>query len=203
MEEHECKDVTEEREQCECGERNAMLSAVSRQLEHQVSVVTKEKGNLLIEKPAYQEEIKELRRKVESLYGSLSSSVRENLSKCFSQSQVNEFLEGKRFTHWQEEDIYRSLALRSLSSKAYSFLRKQVCFPLPSVTTLNRWVLKLDAECGILFSVLHLLKQKALTVSEYDRLCVLSFDEISVAHQWSYDNGTGTIHSPKVRFSVQ
>lgn len=159
--------------------------------------MSKEKENLHIEKMAYEEVIKELKKKLDGLHGNITSRIRENLKKHFSQSQVNSMLEGKRVTHWQEEDICRAVALRSLSSKAYSFLRKQVSFPLPSVSTINRWVMKLDVECGVLLSVLHLLKQKALTMSEYDRVCVLSFDEMSVAQQWSYDRGTDTIHSPK------
>lgn len=52
-------------------------------------------------------------------------------------------------------------------------------------------------EPGILLSIINSLHHQGSTVSEYDRLCVLSFDETAVAQDWSYDIGNDTLFDPK------
>ena len=106
-------------------------------------------------------------------------------------------LSSNSVSRWQEEDISKALALRTLSPKAYRFLKEQWNFPLPSDATISRWVSKFDVEAGILFSVLKFLSHQASTMSEYDRLCVLSFDETAVAQEWSYDIKNDTLLGPK------
>ena len=46
-------------------------------------------------------------------------------------------------------------------------------------------------------SVINLLKIKAETMEEYERVCIVSFDECSIAYEWCYDKGTDTLYDPK------
>lgn len=72
-------------------------------------------------------------------------------------------------------------------------------FPYPSKSTLNRRISNIDVEPGVLTALLNILKCRTQEMTEPDRLCILSFDECSVAHAWSYDKGTDTLYSPKDR----
>lgn len=51
-------------------------------------------------------------------------------------------------------------------------------------------------EPGILTTVITLMKAKAESVTEQERICCLSFDECSVAKVWSYDKSNDKIYAP-------
>lgn len=114
----------------------------------------------------------------------------------FTETQIQCLVHHTRAPSWKEEDISRAVTLRSLSPKAYRFLREKWNFPLPSPSTISRWVSKLKVEPGALLPVIELLHNKASTMSEKGRLCAISFDETAVAQEWSYDIGTDTLYSP-------
>ncbi|XP_071519277.1 transposable element P transposase isoform X4 [Panulirus ornatus] len=119
-----------------------------------------------------------------------------NLRSCLSDSQLVHALDGKPVKWWSEEDISRALTLRSLSHKTYRFLREKWQLPLPSTSVLNHWIAKLELEPGILLSVINLLKCKSETMTEQERVCVLSFDKCNLSKQWSYDKASDKIYGP-------
>ena len=164
-------------------------------LQQELEAVKKERDALLNEKKEWSDERIVLRGELKSVY----TKVEYNLSKFFSSSQVEHMLHGTCIKRWSDDDISKSIALRNLSPKAYRYLKEVWQFPLPSVTTLNRWASKFNSEPGILKSVLNLLEHEAKDMREEDRLCVLSFDECSVAHEWVYDKKTDTLIDPKNR----
>lgn len=108
-------------------------------------------------------------------------------------------LHGTCIKRWSDDDISRSIALRNLSPKAYRYLREVWKLPYPSVATLNRWASKINTESGILKTVMNLLQHEAKDMCEQDRLCVLSFDECSVTHVWSFDKKTDILIESKNR----
>lgn len=120
--------------------------------------------------------------------------IKKELWKYFTEAQIDAMLTDRNIGTYNDHDISEALLLHSFSSKAYRCLREKKNVPLPSVSTLNRRVAKLDLEPGLLLSVLQLLNQKAETMSEFDRLCVLSFDETSLASDWSYDKASDTLY---------
>jgi len=61
-------------------------------------------------------------------------------------------------TWWTEVDICKALCLRAKSLKAYEFVRDVYKIPLPSVTTLQRWMKQIRFDPGFLHPVLNLLK---------------------------------------------
>lgn len=136
----------------------------------------------------------ELRRVTEEI-----DIAKKRLSSCFSENQIKTLFHGKsmRPARWTEEDICRALMLKSSSNKTYNFLREKWHFPLPSKSTLCRWVSNIDVEPGILMCVLNVLKHKSLSMPEADRVSVLSFDECSLSNEWSYDQSTDKIYDPK------
>jgi len=53
-------------------------------------------------------------------------------------------------THWFSEDIAAAMSLRSVSPKAYVYLRKARNIPLPGMSTLRKWAATFDLSEGIL-----------------------------------------------------
>lgn len=61
------------------------------------------------------------------------------LKKYFSPSQSKQIVEQKRVC-WKEDDIINGLLLCSISKRSYLFIRKKQLFPLPAISTLQKWV---------------------------------------------------------------
>lgn len=173
-----------------------LLRSINQQLYLQVGQLKQEVSYLVTENNKLKNELENTRQQVETCLDKAAGSLKDNLGGKFSCSQVESLITGKAISRWKVEDISIALAIRSLSTKTYNFLRKTM-LPLPSVRTINRWVSKLAVEPGILESVLRLLKHKSETMTERDRLCTLSLDETSVCSQWTYDKATGKIYDPK------
>lgn len=65
----------------------------------------------------------------------------ESLQKVFTPGQIKVVMSSeKRRVNWSSEDIISAIMLRSLSPKAYRFLRNVKEMPLPSESTLRKWV---------------------------------------------------------------
>ena len=57
---------------------------------------------------------------------------REKLSNMFSPTQIDQILNPKKKVfRWTNEDIAAAISLRSVSSKAYLYLREKKNYPLP------------------------------------------------------------------------
>lgn len=122
----------------------------------------------------------------------------ENLEKAlrclFTQGQIKQLKAGNRRQNYKQEDIAQSITLYATSAKAYRFLKINN-FPLPSVRTLQRWSQKLDVSTGILKPVVQLLSA-ANQMSQTQKLCVLSFDEMKSKKKYCYDRSTDSMLAP-------
>lgn len=60
------------------------------------------------------------------------NDVQNKLSKFFTKTQIQYFLQPqKRIQKWENEDIIGAITLRSISPKAYNYLRLTLGFPYP------------------------------------------------------------------------
>lgn len=128
---------------------------------------------------------KEVNIQVENIIGSY-----------FSETQIKKIINKKRVSEWSSDDIANAFTLRSLSPKCYKYLRLEKGFPLPSESTLKERVKNFYCEPGILVSVLDILKEKSDTFTEQEKLTIISFDEMSIKKEWSYDKGTDVLYKP-------
>ncbi|XP_077259728.1 uncharacterized protein LOC143896053 [Temnothorax americanus] len=115
---------------------------------------------------------------------------KEILERIFTPGQINILLDPKKKqkkTRWCAEDIAAAINLRSISPKAYRYLRTTMKIPLPSFSTLGKWAQKLNMEEGILKDVLLIMKQKAKTMKSFEKLAVISYDEVYISDQMSID----------------
>lgn len=66
---------------------------------------------------------------------------------------------------WSSEDIISAIALRSLSPKAYTYLRSVKKIPLPCAATLHNWVASFNVAPGILTDVIKIMFDKGNNLS--------------------------------------
>lgn len=137
---------------------------------------------------------------------SLKDEVRSELVKIldpvFTKTQISALIDKKVIRNWPDEDISSAITLRSLSSKCYDYLRTVKGIPLPGKSTLHERIQKFPCEPGILHSVLSLMKAKSETMAETERVAVLSFDEMSIGSEWTYDKSTDTVYEPHDKVMV-
>lgn len=159
----------------------------SKQLKYELAAVTKERDDLLATNLQYKNVISAQRQQLQDLKKELDKHLSKSLSGVFSPCQVQKILYSTPIKSWAEDDIRKAITLRTLSPKAYRFLREKWHIPLPSPATISRWMSKFDAEPGILQSVINLMHHQSSFMPEYERLCAVSFDETYISGDWCYD----------------
>lgn len=114
----------------------------------------------------------------------------------FSKAQLRRLSNPASRTPWDQDSVAKALALKSISSKAYGFVTNVLKHPLPSATCLTRWIKNFQTPPGILTKSLDLLNANGLLKSDSERLTVLSFDEMSIKSQYSYNATSDTVYFP-------
>lgn len=104
------------------------------------------------------------------------------LHSVFTPGQLKILSNEKKKTKWCSEDIASAISLRSISPKAYRFVRNSMKIPLPAMSTLKNWARKFDVMPGILNDVLAIMKHKAGSLTELERMTVLTFDEFYISN---------------------
>lgn len=107
------------------------------------------------------------------------------LRKVFTIGQLKMLISqnSKTRVRWSAEDITSAIALKSLSPKAYRYLRNVKKMPLPCVSTLYNWCATFTIPLGILKDVLQIMKEKGESLRTTERLTVLTFDEMYVSNK--------------------
>lgn len=110
------------------------------------------------------------------------------LASVFTPGQIKKLTkpEKGKAIRWSPEDIASAISLRSVSPKAYRYLRANN-YPLPSLSTLRSWVTTFDVSPGILKNVISLMNKKSRDMSKFERISVLSFDEMYVSNKIDID----------------
>lgn len=127
----------------------------------------------------------------------VSAEINRILGKIFSPNQIRSLLNGSKRVRWVKEDICKAITLRAISQKCYKFLRNKMGYPLPAISTLRTWINR-SFRCrpGILHDVLVLMKTQAERMSDRERICVLSFDEMNIDSRICYDQEEDRIVGP-------
>ena len=76
--------------------------------------------------------------------------------------------------------------IRSLGEKTFCYLRNLQIFPLPSSTTLQRWISNFKVEPGVNESLFKLLETFLKTKEERSRHAAVAFDEMNVKQVIEY-----------------
>ncbi|KAJ8890808.1 hypothetical protein PR048_010317, partial [Dryococelus australis] len=97
----------------------------------------------------------------------------------FTPKQIERLIfKNKKLIWWEDDDIAAAVTLRSISRKAYLYLRKNFGLSLPELSTIRKWTRNLKCSPDIQKELLSVLKE---------RLTVLSFDAMRVDSKMCYD----------------
>ncbi|KAJ8866943.1 hypothetical protein PR048_032805 [Dryococelus australis] len=113
------------------------------------------------------------------------------------EEQIDRFLTKKKCC-WEKEDIAAAITLRSVSLKAYVYMRNKVNLPLPGLSTVRKWARNL----GIQTEVLTVLEVTSKVMNEIKRSTILLFDEINVDSRLYYDQSEDKILGPNRNVQV-
>ena len=129
--------------------------------------------------------------------------VRAELSKSFTDSQAKTLAERKKRVRWGIKDISQGLILRTLSKKAYQYIRSNQIFPLPAISTLRKWIRNFKCQPGIQLPILRIIKEKILAENSASyRAASLSFDEMDMSRQHQYDHRNDQVLGPNKKLQV-
>jgi len=118
------------------------------------------------------------------------------LRMVFTSGQIKRIMSPNSSRTWSAEDISSSIALRSVSSRAYNYLRTVKNVPLPCVQTLRNWSAYFNVKPGILKNVIQIMQSKGRDLSMVDKLTVLSFDEIYISNKVDLERREQKIYGP-------
>ncbi|KAG8231965.1 hypothetical protein J437_LFUL008885 [Ladona fulva] len=138
-------------------------------------------------KAMYEEKVKALEVEVNERETLVDVRVRQVLRKYLTDGQISLLLSGKKqVKSWTPEEMGMAFAIRYLSKRCYIYLRKQLNFPLPGISTLQRWASSIDMRQGLLKDVIHIMKVAALNLKEFEKVAVILFDEMKVEEYFLY-----------------
>ena len=86
---------------------------------------------------------------------------------------------------WTYKDKVIALSLYHQSPRAYQFCLR--ILTLPSVSSLRKWLSNVEVRPGFPRKVFELLRDKVAGMTEKNKLCVITFDEMSLRAGLSYN----------------
>jgi Transposase protein len=125
----------------------------------------------------------------ENLEDTVKTKVHQILSPVFTPGQI-EFLQkrNKEIIQWSPEDLSKSIALFSVSNRAYIFLKDIYRFPLPALSTIYRHLQKINIKPGELMKpILQVLKKEFEVSSPMKKKCVFAMDEMAISEKFDID----------------
>lgn len=134
------------------------------------------------------EEANEINKKVKNDLEELENSVKH----IFTEDQIKK-MKNKKQVKWNIDDISSAISLYSAGPRSYKYLYKKG-HPLPGLSTLREWAKKINVKPGILTAVLKLMKQ--INYNQFEKICILSFDEMKIRSGYEYDKANDTLLSP-------
>lgn len=152
-------------------------------------------------------EIESLNKKLSSANSNVSllerqKDIQQILCKVFSKSQLDLLTKKKKKVQWSSDDISKAFALRYLSKRCYLYVRNTLHYPLPHVSTLQKWASRLNFQEGILNGILKFMKIAALKMSELEKVCVMQYDEMKVHSVYEYDKVNDEVLGPHSQMQV-
>ena len=170
---------------CKYMKKAAETSALERELSQAKSRIVELEDELRTVKNQYQSVETQLAEMLLAK-STPNEEVCKMLSPLFSPEQIKSLLSGHtHINKYSEEAIVNGITLHSLSSKAFNYIRDVLKMPLPSVSTLRKHISGIKCEPGIQNSVLRVLKSKIKSIEPFNRVCSLSFDEMSIEKKYS------------------
>lgn len=117
----------------------------------------------------------DLIKKLES-YPNLQSSQKMLIKECIKACKYNKKTSRRYTSEW----LLLCLLLHIKSPACYKFLRKNEVLPLPAVSTIRRYLSRVNLKCGLDENFFDAFKIKMQEKNEFERHGMLIFDEMQV-----------------------
>lgn len=132
----------------------------------------------------------------------VESKITEKLKTIFTQNQLDLLLGSKKIVRWTNEEISVALTLRYLGKRTYLYLKRKCHFPLPSLSTLNRWITNINVRKGFFGDIFRLMKTAGEKMDGHEKVAVLMYDEMKVKETYEYDQKFEQVIGPHKQMQV-
>ncbi|XP_060847209.1 uncharacterized protein LOC132926823 [Rhopalosiphum padi] len=167
---------------------NESLIKINESLRSQLKQLQKNISNLNISiKKSQKSSSKQIKQLSVNKTRNIEIQARKYLSSVFSQNQLDLMMKKKKKVHWSRDEISKAFTLRYFSKRAYIYVKNELNYPLPGISSLQRWAKSIDMRNGVLGDVLKIMKLNGEGMQSYEKLTVLMFDEVKVASTLEYD----------------
>ena len=179
-------------------DKGLQISSLKRQVKRLTGTKVKRIKELQARSKTWRQTLRKTQEAKEKLRSKrlTKAEIRKELLKdkdAFTPEQVNFFFgKTKRpAKKWSEDRLNQALVIRCKSKSVYQLLRKNKIAALPGLSTLNTHIKKIKVSEGLMHSSLAALSKK-IELEGMDnpryKAGVLSFDEIKVGEQMSFDH---------------
>ena len=181
-------------------EKDAEIARLRKQLEKSQKSNLKHQNS----KNTYKQKLKKLKAKYANRKAALTKQerhdiVQDALKDIFTPKQIDCFLRGSNWQRgfkWDQEDFTLALTLKCLHKRTYNFLRQKKLLPMPGERTLRKYFENFKMNQGFIDPVAKLLEIMVNNLNDEERAVALSFDEVHVRSDISYDSQEDQILGP-------
>uniref|UniRef100_A0A182M397 THAP-type domain-containing protein n=1 Tax=Anopheles culicifacies TaxID=139723 RepID=A0A182M397_9DIPT len=100
---------------------------------------------------------------------------------------------------WTENELVEALRLRCISKEAYEFVRKQLRYPLPDASQIERWIHSVYLETGHNATTMRILQLRACELKDVELICTLNLLHINTPVRYHYDRKRDQIVGPRAQ----
>ena len=109
----------------------------------------------------------------------------------------------KKRVRWSVNDVTQGLMLRTISRRAYQYIRKSNLIPVPAISTLRKWIQHINFEPGIQMPILRVIQEQMRSVEKRGfSAASLAFDEMDIMKQFQYDPKEDQVMRPHKKVQV-
>ncbi|XP_053668107.1 uncharacterized protein LOC128718509 [Anopheles marshallii] len=137
----------------------------------------------------------------------VNERITEILSGRFGEGQLATILAGPpeqtepALLHvlWTENELAQALRLICVSKEAYELIRKELRYPLPDASQIERWIHSVYLETGHNTTAMRILQLHAFALQDIERICSLHLTRINVPVRHHYDCKRDQIIGPNAQ----
>lgn len=184
-------------------EQNAKLHSEKQSLKAQLSVTNESNRKL-------QSELRELNVKLEAFKEDSSeawdmlSYVEDVLVKKWDDDQIRLFFgQIKKVPVYSYKALARAASLRIIGNSKFSFVRKLENLPIPSNSTVIRFMKKLDFRAGVILLSMNMLHVKLDLSSDEEKHLGIFVDEIPLCGLYRFNEDTGRIEGANASYVIK
>uniref|UniRef100_A0A182PWN9 DUF659 domain-containing protein n=1 Tax=Anopheles epiroticus TaxID=199890 RepID=A0A182PWN9_9DIPT len=122
--------------------------------------------------------------------------MKNMLKNTLSSNQIDLIMKEKKRVRWTKDEVSSAMTLRYFGKRAYDYMLKDLNYPLPSISTLQKYARHINLREGILEDVLVFMGNFVTSLKRKDAKCILSFDEMKIQYTIEYDSSVDEVIGP-------